>query len=63
MSSVQDVFTVEIYDMSGRLVESKHFSDSSLEAEMGINLSEGVYLVKITQGEQQKTVKVVRTNK
>ena len=62
-SSSTQPFTVEVYDISGKLIETSIVNHSTLHESMGENYAEGMYLIKITQGNNTKTVRLVRANK
>ncbi len=63
LSSSTLPFTVEVFDMSGKLIETRNVNSSTMNEEMGANFAEGMYLIKVTQGENTKTMRLVRTNK
>ncbi|MES2779112.1 MAG: T9SS type A sorting domain-containing protein, partial [Bacteroidota bacterium] len=54
-------FSVVIYDMNGRLVETLQIDNSSLHSDVGEAYADGMYFLKITQGEQTKTIRLVKT--
>ncbi len=49
---------VSIFDMTGKMVQS--FKTSETEVVLGENLTAGVYLVNITQGQETKNIRVVK---
>ena len=54
-------YTIQVYDMLGKLVESKTVSADSVEStEVGANFPAGVYNVILTQGENIKTLRVIK---
>ena len=54
-------YTIQVYDMLGKLVESKTVSADSIEStEVGANFPAGVYNVIVTQGENTKALRVIK---
>ncbi|WP_264510953.1 YDG domain-containing protein [Flavobacterium sp. N1719] len=54
-------YTIQVYDMLGKMVESKTVSSDSVEStEVGANFPAGVYNVILTQGENIKTLRVIK---
>ncbi|WP_264510260.1 T9SS type A sorting domain-containing protein [Flavobacterium sp. N1719] len=54
-------YTIQVYDMLGKMVESKTVSSDSVEStEVGANFPGGVYNVIVTQGENIKTLRVIK---
>jgi hypothetical protein len=49
---------VSVYDMTGKMVQT--FKTSENEVNVGENLTAGVYLVNITQGQETKNIRVVK---
>ena len=62
-SSSVEPFTVDVFDMTGKLIESAKVSDSSLNQEMGADYRDGMYIIKITQGDNVKTSRLVKITK
>ena len=57
----ESAVSLKVYDMIGRLVEQRSVSVSNLETTpIGDNYPSGVYNVIVTQGENVKTVRVVK---
>ena len=57
----ESAVSLKVYDMLGRLVEQRSVSVSNLETTpIGDNYPSGVYNVIVTQGEDVKTVRVVK---
>jgi hypothetical protein len=55
------VFTVRILDLQGKLIEQRSVVASGLEEERyGDGLSSGMYLVTLTDGTRQQTIRVVK---
>jgi hypothetical protein len=55
------VFTVRILDLQGKLIEQRSVVASGLEEERyGDGLSSGMYLVTLTDGTRQQTLRVVK---
>jgi hypothetical protein len=54
-------YSIQVYDMLGRVVETKTVSSDSVEStEVGANFPAGVYNVILTQGENSKVLRVVK---
>jgi hypothetical protein len=54
-------YTLQVYDMMGRSIETRTVGSDSIEStEVGANYPAGVYNVIITQGENTKTLRVVK---
>jgi hypothetical protein len=62
-SSSATPFTIEVYDMNGRLMEHKEVSHSTLHEEMGEEYADGVYFVRVTQGDNNQTLKLIKANR
>lgn len=57
----QEPVMVKVYDMLGKLVENKNIDLSSVsELQMGANYPSGVYNVIISQGQEVKTLRVIK---
>lgn len=57
----QDKVVVNVYDMVGRLVEHRSANVSELEStQIGNNFQSGVYNVIVTQGENVKTLRIIK---
>lgn len=50
--------SVQVYDMVGRLIDSKNTQESSIET--GLDYPSGVYNVIVTQGEDTKALRVIK---
>ena len=61
-SGSMESFSVELFDMMGRLIQENKDLNAAQEIAIGENLKAGVYLVKVTQGTQVKFAKVTRLN-
>jgi hypothetical protein len=60
-TSTEDKVTVMVYDMTGKLLDKREVSPSELsELQVGNDLSSGVYNVIVSQGENVKTMRVVK---
>lgn len=56
-----DKVTVAVYDMIGKMLESKEVNASELQAiELGTNFQSGVYNVVVSQGENVKSIRMVK---
>jgi hypothetical protein len=62
-SSSSAPFTIEVYDLNGRLMETQTSENTSLYHEMGQAYADGMYFVKITQDSQTKTLRLIKTNR
>jgi Secretion system C-terminal sorting domain len=52
---------IKVYDMMGRIIESRQFKATDLNSlEIGANYSSGVYNIIVTQGENVKTLRVIK---
>jgi len=60
LSSSSTPSTVEVYDMTGKLVESIKMNDNALNQTMGNEYADGMYFVRITQDDNIKTIKVIK---
>jgi hypothetical protein len=49
---------VQVYDMTGRLIEQRQAASNSIE--VGNNYPTGVYNIIVNQGENTKTVRVIK---
>ena len=57
----EDNIQVKVYDILGKLVEDKKINSSSIETfTLGTNFTSGVYNVVVSQGENTKTVRVIK---
>ncbi|MEL6192112.1 MAG: T9SS type A sorting domain-containing protein, partial [Bacteroidota bacterium] len=56
---------IEVFSMDGRLILDEQFEKDSLEVSYTIktnSLSEGIYMVRLRQGEYQQVIKVSKVN-
>ena len=52
---------IRVYDMIGKLIETRQFSTSEMNnQELGSSYPSGVYNVIVTQGEEMKTLRVIK---
>ena len=57
----ESVVQLKVYDMIGRLIDQRDVQVSNLETSpIGDNYPSGVYNVVVTQGDEVKTVRVVK---
>jgi len=59
VSGISDKADVEIYDLNGRLISTQHYNHHT----KGINVEQlhtGVYVVKIKEGKQESTKKLIK---
>jgi len=60
-TSSEEVLQVKVYDMLGKLVDSREVSTTDVQTlEVGNNYPSGVYNVIVTQGENTKTLRVIK---
>jgi len=60
-TSSEETVNVKVYDMLGKQIESREFSVSELGTqEVGTRYSSGVYNIIVTQGENVKTLRVIK---
>lgn len=53
---------LKIYDLSGRLIETKSALPSNQIIRLGMNYRPGVYLLQIKQGAKTQTLRLIKTN-
>jgi len=53
---------VRLFDIYGRIVETKNNLSGSQQLRVGDKLIAGIYLVELTQGKQVKLVKLIKMN-
>uniref|UniRef100_UPI0037510DD2 T9SS type A sorting domain-containing protein n=1 Tax=Flavobacterium sp. TaxID=239 RepID=UPI0037510DD2 len=57
----EENLSVKVYDMIGKLVESRTIVSSEIETlEVGTNYPSGVYNVIVSQGSNTKTLRVIK---
>ena len=57
----ESLIQIRVYDMIGKLIETRQFSTSEMNnQEVGDNYPSGVYNVIVTQGEEVKTLRVIK---
>lgn len=60
-TSGEDMISVTVFDMAGKMVESRNISAEAIGNEiMGESYASGIYQVHISQGSESKTLKVVK---
>ncbi|MDB5284236.1 MAG: hypothetical protein JWO06_3311, partial [Bacteroidota bacterium] len=59
-SSSEENLTVHIYDISGKLVEERKDLLYGTEITIGGKLSAGMYMIQTKQGENTKTIRVIK---
>jgi citrate lyase gamma subunit len=57
-SSKEKQFGVKVYDLLGRLIEEQHIKEPTLK--IGSNYQSGTYILQVSQGENQKTLQVIK---
>jgi hypothetical protein len=57
-TNTEKAFEVKAYDLLGRLIEKRHTKESTMN--IGANYPSGTYILKISQGENQKTLQVIK---
>ena len=60
-SEMEEMITIEVYDMAGNIVERTEGQFTYHEIEMGRNLASGIYMVVITQGNYRKVLRASMT--
>ncbi len=58
--NMYDQVTIRITDINGRLMEQKNYNTSNTEIGVGSNFIPGIYLAEITQGQNRKTIKLIK---
>ena len=58
-SSKMKVFDIQVYDVTGRFIEQPQIQQSE-NIEMGSSYSSGMYMIIITQGQQVKTLQIIK---
>lgn len=52
---------VKVYNLNGRLIEAVKFDVSEAKNQkLGSNYKSGLYLITVTQGEETRTLKVIK---
>ena len=60
-TSAEANVTVKVYDMTGRMLQSETVSPSAMETmQVGERFPAGVYNVIVTQGDDAKTLRVIK---
>ena len=59
LSYNQEISNVEIFNLLGQRVNSNNINTNEAQVDMS-NLSNGVYLVKVTSNNQEKTIRVIK---
>jgi hypothetical protein len=60
-TSLTETIKVNMYDMTGRLLETREVAPSEVKAlQLGERYPSGVYNVIVTQGENVKTLRVIK---
>jgi hypothetical protein len=62
-SSSKESFVVNVYDMSGKLMDTRTVTESLLNMEMGSSYARGMYIIVVTQGNNTKTMKIVKADR
>ena len=55
-----ELITINIFDMMGRLISSKSTSNNYEAITIGEDLADGTYISEVMQGDYRKTVKIVK---
>ncbi|MCU0442944.1 MAG: T9SS type A sorting domain-containing protein, partial [Bacteroidia bacterium] len=63
LSSSDMPFSVTIYDMNGKLIETINVDQSTLSSELGAGYAEGMYIMLVNQGDQNKTLRLVKSRR
>ena len=59
-SNSKEVFQLRVWDVSGRIVETRNGMVANTTFHIGNNFKAGIYLVEVTQGEQREILKLIR---
>ena len=59
-SNAKEVFQLRVFDVSGRIVETRNGILANTTFHIGNNFQAGIYLVEITQGKQQQILKLIK---
>jgi hypothetical protein len=60
-TSTKENINIKVYDMVGRLIEQRNANTNELETTtIGDSYPSGVYNVTVTQGEEVKTLRVIK---
>jgi len=59
-SNLMDNVDVTMYDVTGRVMELRTAQPVESEIILGRNLTPGIYIIEVKQGENAKEVKVVK---
>jgi hypothetical protein len=57
-TNTQSSFDLSVYDMLGRLIEQRHAQNNTME--IGASYPIGTYTILVTQGENSKTLRVIK---
>jgi hypothetical protein len=57
-TNTEEAFDVRVYDLLGRLIEEQNGKGNNLK--IGANYQSGTYIVKVSQGENQKAIQVIK---
>lgn len=57
-----DSVEIKVYDMNGKLVDAFKFNDATeiQNQKIGSNYSSGIYNIIVVQGENRKTIRVIK---
>jgi len=51
---------LRVFDVSGRIVETRNGMAANTTLHVGNNFQAGMYLIEVTQGKQQQILKLIR---
>ena len=57
-TNTEKAFDVAVYDLLGRLIEERHTKEPTMK--IGTNYQSGTYILRVSQGENQKTLQVIK---
>ena len=57
-TNTEKAFEVKAYDLLGRLIEKQHTQEATLK--IGVNYQSGTYILRVSQGENQQTLQVIK---
>jgi hypothetical protein len=57
-----DNFQIKVYDLMGRVIETRFWLQGNQTLRLGSSYKPGIYLVEISQGAQKHTLKLIKAN-
>jgi len=59
-SNSEEALQLRVFDVSGRIVETRNGMAANTTLRVGNNFQAGMYLIEVTQGKQQQILKLIR---